>query len=184
MLHKLRHDEIPRPTPDALALLPRHPVAAILADVRSIHNVGAMFRTADAARLAHLYLCGFTGTPDHRHLHKTALGAQDTVPWSHHRDPVALVESLRAQGYTIAAVEITDNPTPLPSLARDHFPLAFVVGNEVEGVDAALLARADLALELPQFGAKQSLNVSVAFGIMAYDLVRHYRHLAGLPEPR
>ncbi len=179
-MRKLRHHEFSRPAPEALAELPRFPVAAVLADVRSIHNVGAMFRTADAARLQHLYLCGITGTPGNRALHKTALGAQDTVPWSHHADAAALVDSLRLQGYTIAAVEITDAPTPLPALMAHHFPLAFVVGNEVDGVDDTLVARADLALELPQFGAKHSLNVSVAFGIMAYDLIRHFQHLTGV----
>ncbi len=177
-LRKLRHHEIPRPTPEALALLPRHPVAAVLADVRSIHNVGAMFRTADATRLSHLYLTGFTGTPDHRQLHKTALGAQETVPWSHHADAAALLKRLRAEGYTLAAVEITDASTPVEALGAAHFPLAFIVGNEVDGVPDGLLALADVALELPQYGAKQSLNVSVAFGVVAYDLVRRYHALA------
>ncbi len=183
LLHKLRHHEIPRPTPEALAALPRHPVAAVLADVRSIHNVGAMFRTADALRLGHLYLCGYTGTPDNRAIHKTALGAQDTVPWTHHADPLAAIAALRAEGYTIGALEITDAPTPLDALTLGHFPLACIVGNEVTGVDDTLMAQADLALELPQFGAKQSLNVSVAFGVMFYDLVRHYRRLSQTPAP-
>ena len=180
-MRKLQHDEIPRPTPGVLAALPRHPVAAVLADVRSIHNVGAMFRTADATRLAHLYLTGFTGTPDHRQLHKTALGAQETVPWSYHAEAEALLDGLRADGYRLAAVEITDRPTPVEALAAPDFPLAFVVGNEVEGVPEALLRHCDLALELPQYGAKQSLNVSVAFGVIAYDLVRRYHSLAFPP---
>ena len=154
----------------------------MLADVRSIHNVGAMFRTADALRIEKLYLCGFTGTPDHRGLHKTALGAQDTVPWAHHDDALATVERLRATGYRIAAVEITNTPRAVDSLTLADFPLAFIVGNEVEGVAGTLLEQADMALELPQYGAKQSLNVSVAFGVMGYSLVRQYRRLAGLPD--
>lgn len=181
MLRKLRHEEIPRLPPDELARHPRHPVAALLTDVRSIHNVGAMFRTADALRLEHLYLCGFTGTPENRALHKTALGAQDTVPWTHHDHARDVVATLRNAGYRIAVVEITNDPRPVDALTEADFPMAFVVGNEVEGVDGTLIAEADFALELPQYGAKQSLNVSVAFGVIAYDLVRHYRQLAGLP---
>ena len=177
-MRKLAWDEIDRPDPEALKRLPRHPVAVVAHNIRSIYNVGALFRTGDAARIEHLYLTGYTGTPDHKDLHKTALGAQDLVPWSTEEDVGALLDRLRDQGYTIAALELTDTSAPPAAVAPASFPLALVLGNEVHGVDSAVLDACDIALELPQYGAKQSLNVSVAFGIAVYDLVRRYRSLA------
>lgn len=182
-MRKLRHEEIPRLAPDALDASPRHPVVGVLDNIRSIYNVGSIFRTSDAAWIEHLWLTGYTGTPEHRRLHKTALGAQDTIPWTAQRDPHAVVDRLRAEGYTIAVLEITDAPTSTTAVPADAFPLALLVGNEVEGVQDSLVARADLALELPQFGAKQSLNVAVAYGIAVFDLVRRFRQTAGLPTP-
>jgi tRNA G18 (ribose-2'-O)-methylase SpoU len=178
-LRKLQTAEIARPSPSVLAALPRHPVTAILDNVRSAHNVGAIFRTADAAALEALVLCGFTPTPGHAGVHKTALGAEETVPWSQVPGPSDAARALRARGYTIAVLEHTTHPTPVEALTRAHFPIALMVGNEVTGVSGEVVAEADLALEVPQFGAKHSLNVSVAFGIAVYDLVRHFRRITG-----
>jgi tRNA G18 (ribose-2'-O)-methylase SpoU len=180
-MRKLAWDEIDRPNPEELADLPRHPVSVVAHNIRSIYNVGALFRTGDAARIEHLYVTGYTGTPDHKDLHKTALGAQDLVPWSTEDDVFELLEDLRSQGYTIAALELTDASQPPAALAADAFPLALVLGNEVHGIDREVLAACDVALEIPQYGAKQSLNVSVAFGIAVYDLVRRYRSLSSAP---
>lgn len=177
-MRKLAHREIPRPAPDQLDALPRHPVAVVLDNIRSIYNVGSIFRTSDAARIEKLWLTGYTGTPEHRGLHKTALGAQDTVPWETVRDPAEVIARLRADGYTIAVLEITDTPTAPDALRPEHFPLCLIVGNEVEGVQSELVERADVALEIPQFGAKQSLNVAVAYGVAVFDVVRRYRTLA------
>ena len=160
-MRKLSSSEIPRASFDAIDDLSRHPIVVIVHNVRSIYNVGSIFRTADAARVEHLYLTGYTGTPEHKNLHKTALGAQDTVPWS--------------DGYTIAALEITDAPTRPSEVDPAAFPLALIVGNEVDGVDDALIDASDLAVEIPQYGAKLSLNVSVAFGVAALGLVERYR---------
>jgi tRNA G18 (ribose-2'-O)-methylase SpoU len=143
--------------------------------VRSIYNVGSIFRTSDAALVEHLYLTGYTGTPEHRGLRKTALGAEKTVPWSHYADPADALAKLRSAGHTIAALEITNNPMLPSAVPARAFPLALVVGNEVDGVRSPLVQQADLALELPQFGVKHSLNVAVAYGIAVYDLVRRYR---------
>ncbi len=178
-MRKLRHSEISRPAPDEIETLPKHPVAGVIDNVRSIYNVGSMFRTSDAARIEHLYLTGYTGTPDHKDLHKTALGAQDTVRWSHHDTVLPVLADLRAQGYTLAALEITDDPTPPRDVPAEAFPLALVVGNEVEGVRDAIIDTVDIALEIPQYGAKQSLNVAVAYGIAVFDLIRRYRTLHG-----
>jgi tRNA G18 (ribose-2'-O)-methylase SpoU len=178
-MRKLSWDEIDRPDPKELATLPKHPVRVLVHNVRSIHNVGSMFRTSDAARIEHVYLTGFTGTPEHKDLHKTALGAQDTVDWSQHDDPLPVLDRLRERGFTIAVLEQTSGSTPPNEVSPDVYPLCVVVGNEVRGVDEKLVEEADLALELPQYGAKISMNVGVAYGIAVYDLVRRYRSLHG-----
>ena len=156
-------------------LLP-HPVVVVAHDLRSAHNVGSVFRTADAAGLAHVYLTGITPHPDHRGVAKTALGAQDSVPWTVAPDLDALLADLRAAGTTIAALERTPEAVPPEAVPVEAFPLALVLGNEVAGVPASVLSAADLVVGLPQWGVKASLNVSVAFGIAAYGLVARYRH--------
>lgn len=174
-MRKLAHLEILRPSPTELRDLPRHPIRVILNNIRSVYNVGSIFRTSDAARIEHIYVTGYTATPDHRSVHKTALGAQDMVPWSYVKEPLEAVHTCQAENFTIAALEISDTPTDTRDLATDHFPLCVIVGNEVSGVDDSLIARSSIALEIPQYGAKQSLNASVAFGIAIYDVVRTFR---------
>jgi tRNA G18 (ribose-2'-O)-methylase SpoU len=180
-MRKLSWDEIERPEPDEVKSLPKHPVRVMVHNVRSIHNVGSIFRTSDAARIEHVYLTGFTGTPEHKDLHKTALGAQDAVEWSHHEAPLPVLEDLREQGFTIAVLEQTSNSTQPDEVPSEAYPLCLVVGNEVRGVDDEIIETADRALELPQYGAKISMNVGVAYGIAVYDLVRRSRRLHGPP---
>ena len=174
-MKKLRLDELGRPSPAELDDLPRHPLVVVLDRIRSAYNVGSIFRTADAARVQHIYVTGFTPTPEHRKVAKTALGAEDTVPWSYEEDPAALLGRLHAEGTTLAALEQTDRPTRIVSVRPSDFPLALVLGNEVDGVQQHVIDRCDLALEIPQYGAKHSLNVSVAFGIAAFGLVERWR---------
>lgn len=147
------------------------PIAVVVDNVRSAHNVGSVLRTADSAGLTHVYLCGYTASPDHRGVQKVALGAEHAVGWSHHPDAAAVLEQLAADGWTLAALERTPQARPLAVVEARHFPLALVVGNEVEGVRSELLTRCGLVLALPQYGVKESLNVSVAFGVAAYGLV-------------
>ncbi len=180
-MRKLRHEEIPRIDPGKIGTVDKHPIRAVLDNVRSIHNVGSIFRSSDAARIEHLHLTGYTGTPDNPSIHKTSLGAEESVPWSHDGDISHVLVQLRRSGYRIAVVEITDQPTFVDELTVDDFPLAIVLGNEVDGVSADVVAEADIALEIPQFGIKQSLNVAVAYGVIAMDLVRRYRLVSGLP---
>ena len=153
----------------------RHPVTVVVDNVRSLYNVGSMFRTGDAALVEQMIMTGITGTPENRGLHKTALGAQDMVPWSYEKDPHFVIDRLKSKGYTIAALEITTSPRMTTDIPASFFPLCLIVGNELVGVQESLLEKADLALEIPQFGAKQSLNVSVAFGIAIFDIIRAYR---------
>lgn len=171
-MRKLSSHEIDRPDPAALKRLTRTPLAVILDDIRSAHNVGSVLRTADAIRAARVYCCGYTPAPDHSAVRKTALGAEDTVPWTVCADPLEALTDLRQQGYRLAALEQTDRPTPLAAVRPDDFPLALVLGNEVTGVQQRLLDVCDFAIELPQYGAKHSLNVAVAFGVAAYGLLQ------------
>jgi len=156
----------------------RFPIAAILDNIRSAYNVGSMFRTAECAYIAELVLCGITACPPHRKVEKTALGTTQLVPWRYFSDTMEAVQVLKNEGWTIAALEITDESIPIQSVKRSHFPLALVIGNEVTGVDDRVLAAADMVLEIPQFGEKESLNVAVAFGIAVYLLVEKLRSFA------
>jgi len=174
-VRKLQLAELGRPSPDELGRLPRHPVVVILDNIRSAYNVGSIFRTADAARIEHIHVTGFTPTPEHPRVAKTALGAEHTVPWSHDADPFSLLDRLEADGLTLAALEQTDASTDLGDVTAAQFPIAIVLGNEVKGVRQAIIDRCDLALEIPQYGAKHSLNVSVAFGIAAFGIVERWR---------
>ena len=180
-MQQLAHRDIPRLPPDRLASSARHPICLLLDNIRSAHNVGSMLRTADGLLLDRVIMAGFTPDGTHRGVHKAALGSQDFVPWHTVEDATATLQTLKADGWTIAALEITSNPTRSEQLETGHFPLVIVAGNEVDGVSSEVLAVCDLALELPQFGAKQSLNVAVSAGVMCYDAVRRYRSLTALP---
>ena len=157
--------------------MPPHPILAVAHDIRSAHNVGSVFRTADSAGLAGVVLSGFTPDPAHRGVIKTALGAQDAVPWRAIDDVHDAIRTLRGEGYTIAALEITPGAVPPSAVPAGAFPLALVLGNEVSGVPRDVLDAADFAVGLPQYGVKASLNVSVAFGVAAYGLVERVRSL-------
>jgi tRNA G18 (ribose-2'-O)-methylase SpoU len=180
-MRKLRHNEIPRPDARELMDLSRHPVVLVLDNIRSAYNVGSILRSADALRLEEVICCGFTPPADHRSVYKTSLGAEETVPWQHVSTARDIILRLKHTGYCIAALELTDQPESADQLELTQFPLALIAGNEVDGVSEELMPLCDLALEIPQFGAKQSLNVAVATGIVAHDLVRRYRQLHGKP---
>jgi len=174
-MRKLRHEEIIRPSTDRVLKIPRHPITIVLDNIRSIHNVGSIFRTSDGALIERIIVCGITPTPDHPQMHKTALGSQNIVPWNYETDPLVAIDRLSHQGYTIAALELTDCPTPLSAVIPEEFPLCLLIGNELSGIDSRLLDQADYALEIPQYGAKQSLNVAVAYGIAVYHLIGIFR---------
>jgi 23S rRNA (guanosine2251-2'-O)-methyltransferase len=146
-----------------------------LHNIRSAHNVGSALRTADGAFIQEVLISGFTPTPDHKSVYKTSLGAQDFVPWRLLPDPKEYLQELKLSGYTVAALELTDRPTPIENLQPSSFPMCLIAGNEVDGVDESLMGMCDFAFEIPQYGAKQSLNVSVAVGIVLFDLIRQFR---------
>ena len=150
---------------------PPRPLRALLDNIRSIHNVGSIFRSADGAGVQHLYLCGITATPHHPKLAKAALGAHTTVPWSYHRNGLETAVSLRAAGHPLFALETTSAATPLLTSSwqkKPGAPPVLIVGNEKAGVDPGLLELCAGVLTLPMLGAKNSLNAAVAFGIAVY----------------
>ena len=152
---------------------PKIPLTLVLDSVRSGLNVGSIFRTADAFALERVLLCGITAQPPHREILKTALGSTDSVDWAYFPEATTAIRTLKAEGYIVLAIEQTTEKTWL----HDFFPekekrYAFVLGNEVEGVDNEVLELCDGALEIPQFGTKHSLNVAVAAGIVAWEFVR------------
>jgi len=163
--------ELNRLSVDSFRETTKNPFIAVLDNVRSMHNVGAIFRTADAFALEKIWLCGITPAPPHRDIHKTALGAEESVAWEQAPDTAALLAGLRAEGYIVLAVEQAEGSIPLPAFRPEKGKrYAVVFGNEVDGVSDAALQQADIALEIPQSGTKHSLNVSVAAGVVLYHL--------------
>ncbi|RYZ37488.1 MAG: TrmH family RNA methyltransferase [Sphingobacteriales bacterium] len=150
-----------------------HPLIIILDDVRSMHNVGSVFRTADAFGIHAIYLCGYTPQPPHRDIHKTALGATETVPWKHFADGTEAVKSAKACGYRVVAVEQAHDSTSLQQFRWAGEKLALVFGNEVAGVSNSLLEHCSEVIEIPQFGSKHSLNISVSAGVVLWELIRN-----------
>lgn len=163
----------PPPAAETAVSPPKFPLSALLDNIRSIHNVGSMFRTADGAGVAHLYLCGMTATPDHPKLAKAALGAHETVPWSQHNNALDTAVALKEQGQALWAMEATSQARPLfntTDLDLLHQPTVLIVGHEKAGVDPEILALCHQTFSLPMGGYKSSLNAAVAFGIAVYYL--------------
>ena len=152
------------------------PVSVLLDNVRSMYNVGSFFRTMDAAACECLYLSGITGRPPKNAIAKTALGAEETLPWKHSPDPAATVEQLRLQGFEIAAVETSIHAVDLFDW-HPRFPVCLLFGHEVDGLQPALLERCDTHVRIPMLGRKHSLNVATAGGVVLYELLRKYRRL-------
>jgi 23S rRNA (guanosine2251-2'-O)-methyltransferase len=170
---KLTMDELGRSSPDEHLHAPKVPVRVVLDDVRSRHNVGAVFRSADAFGVEGIILGGFTPLPPHREIEKTALGSTLSVPWDHAPDCAAAVRALKVSGYTVWAVEQTLQAVPLSSIGPEiPYPLAIVLGNELNGVSDEVLAECHGALVIPQRGSKHSLNVAVCTGIVLWTLCR------------
>ncbi len=148
------------------------PVVAVLENVRSAYNVGSVFRTADAFLLEGVYLCGYTAFPPHKEIKKTALGAEDTVSWKHFKNIGEALDDLREKGYKIFALEQAENSRYLHHFTASDEKIAVIMGNEVSGVEQSTLALCDGCIEIPQLGMKHSLNVSVAAGVVLWELVR------------
>lgn len=147
------------------------PICIVLDNVRSLNNIGSVFRTADAFLIEKIYLCGITATPPHKDIHKTALGATDSVAWEHRESTLELLEELREEGYTSLAVEQAENAVMLNDFkVEENKKYALIFGNEVKGVSQEVVSASDLVLEIPQYGTKHSLNISVSVGVVVWDL--------------
>ena len=178
MMKKLTHEEVgkKRISLEQSGIIKRNPIHVICDNIRSIYNVGSIFRTSDAALIEKLYLSGYTPHPPRPEIEKVALGATNSVPWEYHKSPLEIARQLKSAGNKIVPLEITTNSKNYFDLSEDDFPICLVLGNELTGVSNEVIDIADFALEIPQYGFKHSMNVSVAYGIAVFVLVRFLNH--------
>tara|TARA_R110002050_G_scaffold2177_1_gene13228 strand:- start:12455 stop:12985 length:531 start_codon:yes stop_codon:yes gene_type:complete len=170
-MRKLENSELDRLNIEEFKQVEKTPICIVLDNVRSLNNIGSVFRTADAFLIEKIYLCGITATPPHKEIHKTALGATDSVGWEYRESTMALLEELRAEGYTSLSVEQAENAIMLNNFKiEENKKYALIFGNEVKGVSQEVVSGSDLVLEIPQYGTKHSLNISVSVGVVVWDL--------------
>jgi len=176
-MRKLTHEEIAlqRIAHDHVSQAERLPIFGMLDNIRSLYNVGSMFRTSDGAMISKLYLCGYTPIPPRKEIEKTSLGATASVPWEHVKDPLEAIAGIKALGATVCVLEQTNESIPYYEIQKESFPICLVVGNEITGVSPQVVDMADLAIEIPMYGTKQSLNAAVAYGIALFELVRAFK---------
>ena len=175
-MRKLKITELNRLTPEAFKDSKKIPLVVVLDHVRSLNNVGSVFRTSDAFRVESIYLCGITACPPHAEIHKTALGAEFTVDWKYVNNTVEAVDNLKNEGYTVYSVEQAEGSVMLDELVLDKTKkYAVVMGNEVKGVQQEVIDHSHGCIEIPQYGTKHSLNVSVTAGIVIWDLFKKLR---------
>ena len=175
MNKKLKLWELNRLSEEEFKAQEKFPIIVILDNIRSLNNIGSFFRTSDAFNIEKIYLCGITATPPHRDIQKTALGATETIAWEHIESTVELVQKLKREGVSIASIEQAETTTLLqniPSLSYNKIALVF--GNEVDGVDQKVINQSNHIIEIPQFGTKHSLNVSVCAGVVLWEFAKKY----------
>ena len=175
-MRKLNITELNRMTVDEFKQAEKLPLVVVLDEVRSLHNIGSVFRTSDAFLVNRIYLCGITATPPHPEMHKTALGAEDTVEWRYKKHTLESIEELHNEGYTVLAIEQVEGSTMLDNLSLDtDKKYAIVMGNEVKGVQQEVVNACDGCIEIPQYGTKHSLNVSVTTGIVLWEFAKRMK---------
>ncbi|WP_109832453.1 RNA methyltransferase [Reichenbachiella versicolor] len=171
-MKKLKNEELNRPSVEEFKAQDKNPAIVILDNIRSLNNVGSAFRTSDAFNVEKIYLCGITGKPPHRDINKTALGATESVEWEHVQSTVETIQKLQSDGYEVYAIEQAESATMLDTFKPDgDKKYAFVFGNEVFGVEQEAIDAAGQCLEIPQFGTKHSLNISVTIGVVLWHYV-------------
>lgn len=171
-MRKLKLDELNRLTVEEFKISDKRPVVVVLDNIRSAMNVGSIFRTADAFAIEKIVLCGISATPPSREISKTAIGATESVAWEYTSNIAEAVATLKAQGYEIAGIEQTDRSIKLDESLIHGEKIAIVFGNEVDGISDSILDQLDMCIEIPQYGTKHSLNVSVCAGIVLWELAR------------
>jgi len=175
MNRKLKNSELERKTLYDFKTAPKNKVVIILDNIRSMHNIGSVFRSADAFLMEKIYLCGITATPPQKEIHKTALGATESVSWSYHKETLEAIAEVRAQGYTILAIEQTEKAETLGSYSIDtQKKYALIFGHEVKGVDQNVVDACDEVIEIPQEGTKHSLNISVSAGVVLWEFYKQF----------
>lgn len=175
IMRKLKITELNRMSVNEFKESHKMPLVVVLDDVRSLHNVGSVFRSSDAFRVESIYLCGITAVPPQPEIHKTALGAEDTVDWKYYQSAVKAVDNLKANGYKVFAIEQVEGSVMLDKLELDFTEkYAVVLGNEVKGVQQEVVDHCDGCIEIPQYGTKHSLNVSVTAGIIVWEFANRY----------
>lgn len=173
---KLKLEELNRISVDEFREARKIPLAVVLDNVRSRHNIGSVFRTGDAFRVEEILLCGITATPPNAEIHKTALGAEDAVRWRYIEDTLEAVKALKTSGYTVFSIEQAENSVSLEEIELDsEKKYAVILGHEVHGVQQSVIDASDGCIEIPQYGTKHSLNVSVAAGIVIWDFFQRLR---------
>lgn len=177
-MQKRKNEELGRFNVAEFRQAPKNPLCLVLDNIRSMNNVGSAFRTGDAFRVEKIYLCGITAQPPHREIQKTALGATESVEWAYVEDTAALLKDLKNKGYQIVLVEQIEEGTYLDNFeVQANESYAFVFGNEVQGIQESLLDLGDVFLEIPQYGTKHSLNITVSMGIVVWDFLTKYKNL-------
>lgn len=170
-MRKLKNSELNRIDVDTFKETTKTPLIVVLDNIRSLNNIGSVFRTSDAFLIEKIYLCGITATPPHKDIHKTALGATDSVDWEYVEDTLELVEKLKAENIQTLAIEQAENATMLDEFTPEqNQKYAVIFGNEVKGVAQKVVSACDSVIEIPQFGTKHSLNISVSAGVVLWDL--------------
>lgn len=176
-MRKLKNSELNRIDISEFKQADKIPLIVVLDNIRSLNNIGSVFRTSDAFVIEKIYLCGITAQPPHKEIHKTALGATDSVDWDYVEDTKDLVESLKNQGVKVASIEQADNATMLNDFTVEpNQKYAVIFGNEVKGVQQEVVSNSDYCIEIPQFGTKHSLNISVSCGVVLWDLFKKMRY--------
>ena len=173
-MRKLKREELGRQSVETFKNTDKIPVIAVLDNIRSALNVGSVFRTADAFAIEGIIICGISATPPNREITKTAIGATESVAWSYHKDIKEAVAGLKADGYTIIGIEQTTNSISLDGFLPKRQKIAVIFGNEVDGISDSIMEDLDLALEIPQYGTKHSLNVAVCAGIVLWELSQKF----------
>ena len=170
-MRKLKNSELDRLSVEDFKLVKKTPLIIVLDNIRSLNNIGSVFRTSDAFLIEKIYLCGITATPPHKDIHKTALGSTETVAWEYVEDTLDLVKKLQSQNVKVIAIEQAENAIMLIDFTPEpQITYALVFGNEVKGVSQGVVSASDMIIEIPQFGTKHSLNISVSAGVVIWDV--------------
>lgn len=177
-MKKLSHEEVggKRISLEQVKLVKRNPIYVLCDNIRSIYNVGSIFRTSDAALIEKLYLTGYTPYPPRPEIEKVALGSTKSILWEYHKNPIDIIKKLKSSGIKISSLELTNSSRMYYELKDSDFPLCLILGNELTGISNDLIEQSDFSLEIPQYGFKHSMNVSVAYGIAVFEMVKFLKY--------